>query len=181
MCPSRDAFSTYESLNSGSVLLGNNVECKAIGKGSIQIKVHDGKVQTLTDVHHILELKKSLISLGVLDSAGYQFAAQGGVMEVSKDSQIMMIGKNVNNLYILQGNTVPGPAYESPLRESKSSTTQHMCLQHTNEKDIGVWSKQHTSRSHLNSHHDFVRQSRVRFSTAVCGIEGRTVTDLQGS
>ena len=43
-------------------------------------------MQTLTDVHHIPELKKSLISLGVLDSAGYRFAAQGGVMEVSKDS-----------------------------------------------------------------------------------------------
>ena len=86
MCPSRYAFNTYESLNSGSVLLENNVECKVIGKGSIQIKVHDRSVQTLTDVHHISELKKNMISLGVLDSAGYQFAAQRGVMEVSKDS-----------------------------------------------------------------------------------------------
>ena len=58
-------------------------------------------MQTLTNVHHIPELKKSLISLGVLDFAGYRFAAQGGVMEVSKDSQIMVMGKKVNNLYIL--------------------------------------------------------------------------------
>ena len=76
---------------------------------------------------------------------------------------------------------MPSPAYESPSRESKSSTIQHMCLQHTNEKDIGVWRKQHTSRSHLNGHYGFVRQSRVRFNTAVRGIEGGTVTDLQGS
>ena len=134
-------------------------------------------MKTLADVHHIPELKKSLISLGVLDSASYRFAAQCGVMEVSKDSQIMMTGKKVNNIYILQGNTVPGPAYESPSRESKSSTTQNMCLQHTND-DIGVWHKQHTSRSHLNSHHDFIGQSRVRFNTAVRGIEGGANLDF---
>ncbi|KAK3013991.1 hypothetical protein RJ639_009544 [Escallonia herrerae] len=59
MCPNRDWFATYRSFDGGKVLMGD-VSCKVVGIGSIQIKMHDGVVRTLTDVRHVLELRKNL-------------------------------------------------------------------------------------------------------------------------
>ncbi|KAK3011590.1 hypothetical protein RJ639_012236 [Escallonia herrerae] len=64
MCPNRDWFVTYRSFDGGKVLTGNDVTCKVVGIGSIQIKMHDGIVRTLTDVRHVPELRKILIFLG---------------------------------------------------------------------------------------------------------------------
>jgi hypothetical protein len=64
MSHKRDWFTTYDSVNGGSVLMGNNVACKIIGIGTIKIRMHDGIVRTLTNVRHIPDLKKNLISLG---------------------------------------------------------------------------------------------------------------------
>ncbi|KAK3023754.1 hypothetical protein RJ639_044463 [Escallonia herrerae] len=58
MCPNRDWFAIYHSFDGGKVLMGNNVACKVVGIGSIQIRMHNGIVRTLTDVRHAPELRK---------------------------------------------------------------------------------------------------------------------------
>ena len=73
MCPHRDWFTTYEFADCGTILMGNDVSCKAIGIGSIKIKTHDGVVRTLTKVRHIPDSKCNLISLGTLESLGDRF------------------------------------------------------------------------------------------------------------
>jgi hypothetical protein len=73
--------------------------CKIVGFGSIQIKMHDGIVRTLTYVRHVLELRKNLIYLGVLDSSGYKCTTQGGVLKVSKGILVVMKTKRNGNLY----------------------------------------------------------------------------------
>ena len=50
--------------------MGNNATCKTVGIRSIRIKMYDGIVRTLTDVRHVLELRKNLISMEVLDDVG---------------------------------------------------------------------------------------------------------------
>jgi hypothetical protein len=70
MSPKRDWFTTYELVDDGSVLMGNDVACKIVGMGTIRIRMHDGIMRTLKNVRHILELKKNLISLCTLDSLG---------------------------------------------------------------------------------------------------------------
>ena len=52
--------------------MGNNVSCKTDGIGIIKIKMLDGIVRTLMEVRYVPNLKKRLISLGVLDSRGYK-------------------------------------------------------------------------------------------------------------
>jgi len=39
MCPSRDLFTTYESIGGGVVLMGNNAACKVFEKGRVRIKM----------------------------------------------------------------------------------------------------------------------------------------------
>ena len=62
--------------------MGNNVSCKIVGVGSIRIYMFDGIVRMLTNVRHVLELKKGLIYLGVLDLKGYKFVGQSGALQV---------------------------------------------------------------------------------------------------
>jgi hypothetical protein len=50
--------------------MGNDFPCKIVGVGSIQINKHDGYVINLTYVRHVPEIRKNLISFGVLDSPG---------------------------------------------------------------------------------------------------------------
>ena len=135
MCPNRDWFTTYQPIEGGVVLMGNNISCKVVGIGSIRIKMHDGVVRTLTNVRHILDLKKNLISLGTLDSQGCKYCTEGGVLRVCKGSLIVIKGKLVNGLYLLQGSTIVGVAVVSSSLDHDLDTTRlwHMHLRHTSE------------------------------------------------
>ncbi|KAH9733856.1 hypothetical protein KPL71_017172 [Citrus sinensis] len=42
MCPNIDFFKTFESIDGGKVLLGNNLACKVAGIGTISIRMFDG-------------------------------------------------------------------------------------------------------------------------------------------
>ena len=81
--------------------MGNDVPCKTVGISPIQIKMHDGVIRTLIEVCHVPELKKNLISVGVLDSKRFECSAEGGVMEIRKGSFVVMRGIKKGNLYIL--------------------------------------------------------------------------------
>ena len=72
----------------------------------------------------LLDLKKNLISLGTLDSNGYKLSAEGGVLRVNKGSLVVMKGKKVNTLYILQGSTVTGDAAVSMSEDPDLDTTR---------------------------------------------------------
>jgi hypothetical protein len=85
--------------------MGNDISCKVVGIGSIQIKMFDGSIKILTDVRHVPELRKNLMSLGVLDIGGYKSIVQGRVMKVYKGILLVMKAKKVGNLFLLEGRT----------------------------------------------------------------------------
>ena len=60
MCPKRKWFSTYKSYEGSSVLMGNTV-CKTVGIGNIHMRMFDGQVRAVTNIRHVLDLKKSLL------------------------------------------------------------------------------------------------------------------------
>ncbi|KAK2981085.1 hypothetical protein RJ640_012040 [Escallonia rubra] len=130
MCLNRDWFATYRSFYGGKVLMGNNVACKVVGICSIQIRMHDGIVRTLTDVRHIPELRKMLISLGTLDSNGCSYWAICGVMRIMKGALVVIKGLKQNSLYWLHGSTVTGAAAAAAASSSDidSDTTKLWAL-----------------------------------------------------
>ena len=101
MCPHRGWFSSYQTINGGFVFMGNNNPCKIVGIGSIKMKMFDGIVRTLTEVRHVPDLKRNLISLGELDSSGCKFTGQGEALKVSKGALVVMKAKMNGNLYTL--------------------------------------------------------------------------------
>ena len=52
----------------------------------------DGVVETLSNVRHVPHLKRNMISLSILDSKGYKYTCEGGVLKISKSTRIVMKG-----------------------------------------------------------------------------------------
>ena len=75
------------------MLMGNVASFKSFGIGSVQIIMHDSVVRTLIEVHHVLEPKKNLASVGAMESKGFSCWVKGGVFQIR--------GKGQENLYIL--------------------------------------------------------------------------------
>ena len=64
ICTHKDWLASYQIVNDGIVVLGDNHSCKIVRVGSVKSKMFDGVIRTLTNVRHVPKLKKKLISLG---------------------------------------------------------------------------------------------------------------------
>lgn len=141
MCPERSWFHTYEEFDGGAVLMGNDATVKTVGIGNIKVKMFDGKVRTLTNVRHVPDLKKNLVSLGALTANGCKFVGEGTDLKVVKGSLVMIKGQRfAANLYKMIGSTVTGDAAVGSEEEVEdTSKLWHMRLGHmsrSNNKNI---------------------------------------------
>ncbi|MDV3143386.1 MAG: hypothetical protein Q8761_03110, partial [Sweet potato little leaf phytoplasma] len=102
MTPTKGWFSTYREWDSGIVYMGNNNTCRVIGIGSVSLKLKDGTVKLLRNVRHVPNLKRNLISLGMLDSIGCTYGGSGGTLEIKKDQKTVLVGPKINGLYVLE-------------------------------------------------------------------------------
>ncbi|KAG8472196.1 hypothetical protein CXB51_036507 [Gossypium anomalum] len=193
MSPNRDWFTTYETVFEGVVLMGNNTSCKIAGFGTIKVKMFDGVVRTLSDVRHAPELKRNLISLNTLDSKGYRYTAESGVLKISKGSLIVMKGqRKTPKLYVLQGSTVTGDAAvaSSSLSDDNITKLWHMRLGHMSENGMvelskrGLLDGQRICKLNFYEHCVFRKQKRVRFTKGIHNTKGTLEyihSDLWGS
>ena len=180
MCPNQDWFSSYESIDGGVVLMGNNAPCKTIGIGTVRIRMADGIVRTLSDVRHVPDLKKNLISLGTLDANGCKFSAEGGVLKVSKGALVVMKARKVGSLYVLHGSIMTGSVAvsSSPMSDSDVTKLWHMRLGHMSEKGLtllrkrGLLCGQSTGKMDFCENCVFGKQKRLSFSTGIHKTRG---------
>ena len=139
ICPQKDFFITFEKVNGGRVLLGNNLACKVAGIGSISIKMYDGKVINLEQVRYVPELKTNLISLGMIDQLGYSIKVEKGELQIIRNGTVIMKGSRRNWLYVLNGLVIL-PVVNSV--SSDKTRLWHMRLAHMSEKGLKELSKQ---------------------------------------
>ena len=71
-------------------MMRNNASCKIVGIGTVRIKMFDGVIRTLGNVRHVPHLKRNMISLSILDSKGYKYTCEGGVLKISKGTLTVM-------------------------------------------------------------------------------------------
>ncbi|KAG8485766.1 hypothetical protein CXB51_019104 [Gossypium anomalum] len=171
MSPNRDWFTTYETVSEGVVLMGNNASCKITGVGTIKVKMFDGVARTLSNVRHVPEFKRNLTSLSILDSKGYRYTTESGVLKISKGSLVVMKGqRKIAKLDVLQGSTVTGDATvaSSCLSDDDITKLWHMRLGHMSDCDFGKQKRVrftrgiHTTKGTLEYiHSDLWRPSRV--------------------
>ena len=160
--------------------MGNNAVCKTIGLGTIKVKMFDGIVRTLSEVRHVPDLKKNLISLGALDAAGYRYTAEDGVLKVNKGAMVVMKGERNGNLYRLKGTTISGKAAVATPTESNDDTTKlwHLRLGHMSVNGLLELHKKQllkgvkTCKLEFCKYCVFGKQHKIRIKSAVHNSKG---------
>ncbi|KAG8472701.1 hypothetical protein CXB51_034566 [Gossypium anomalum] len=156
MSPNWDWFTTYKTMSEGAVLMGNNASCKITGVGTIKVKMFDGVVRTLSDVRHVLELKRTLILLSTLDSKRYRYTAESGGSTVTVDATVASFS----------------------LSDDDITKLWHMRLGHMNENGMvelskrGLLDGQGIYKLNFCEHCVFRKQKRVRFTRGIHNTKG---------
>ena len=115
--------------------MGNDAECNVIGTGNIRMRMFDGQVRTLTNVRHVPDMRKNLLSLGALEAQGFRFSGEGGVLKVSTGSMTVLKGERVVNLYRMKGSIIAGDASVSTEKED-TMRLWHMRLGHISSRGV---------------------------------------------
>lgn len=88
------------------MIIGNNAPYKIAGIGMVRI-IFDRAVKITGDVRHAPNLKKNLISFGVLDSKWFKYAGECKILKVSKGVIVLMKEqRRSTKLYVLWNSTI---------------------------------------------------------------------------
>lgn len=105
MCPNKGWFFNFEKLNDNVVCMGQWQHFTNNWNKINFLKV-SWFTRVLTDVRYIPNLKKNIISLGVLEFKDFTIIMWDRVLKIVSGALVLIKGIKKNNLYYLQGNTV---------------------------------------------------------------------------
>ncbi|GFZ16892.1 hypothetical protein Acr_26g0001620 [Actinidia rufa] len=142
LCRDREVFSTYAACER-RIWMANNTSIKVVGRGSVQFRMAEERSVTLTEVGHVPNLRKNLISIGMLDSKECNFNASRGTLRVSKGNKEMLWGKKIGGLYRLEGSVQTGRATirhgSSGISEKENGQGKQSLHSGTQNKHRGTW------------------------------------------
>ena len=80
----KDWLLNFQHIEGGKVLMGNNQPYNITGIGLVRFKRWDGTYRTLDNVRYVPNLRKNLISLGMIDSNEGFYKSDNGILRVMK-------------------------------------------------------------------------------------------------
>jgi len=98
------------------------------------MRMLDRHVRTHTNVRHILDLKKNLLSLGALNAQECKFLGADGGIKVTKGSMIILIREWTANLYKMIRSVIFCDA--SATTEKDTTKLWHKSLRHMSERGL---------------------------------------------
>ncbi|KAH9715705.1 hypothetical protein KPL71_021156 [Citrus sinensis] len=109
VCKDRSLFKSYKAMDDGSVLYMENSSTAIVkGKGNVQLEFTSGKTLTLTDVYHVPEVRKNLVSGSLLNKFGFKLVFESNKFILSKGGTFVgkgymyegMFKLNINNMNV---------------------------------------------------------------------------------
>ena len=86
--------------------MGDDHALEIVGIGTIKIKMFDGIVRTIQDVH-VKGPRNNLLSLGQIDSLRYKTHVENGIMKIVRGALVVMKAENTaTNLFMLKKETL---------------------------------------------------------------------------
>ncbi|GJX28768.1 hypothetical protein Tco_0236847, partial [Tanacetum coccineum] len=89
VCYSRDMFVDYNPVINHEVILDNNDHVDVAGTGTVVLRFTTGKVLTLSNVLHIPEISKCVVSVSKLDDLGYIVSLGTGGCVIQKSQKVI--------------------------------------------------------------------------------------------
>ncbi|KAK8588894.1 hypothetical protein V6N12_023306 [Hibiscus sabdariffa] len=139
MTSRREWFHDYEPILGGSVYSCNDHALEIVGVGTIKLKMYDETTKTVQDVRHVNDLKKNILSYGLLDNNASKIETQNRIMKVFHGELVVMkVKKIAANLYMLKGETLQEAEASIASFSSNFAMLWHQKLGHMLEQGIKV-------------------------------------------
>jgi len=84
VCADVSLFSTYQTDQASSLLMGNGARAAVRGVGTVDLKLTSGKTVQLKNVHHVPSIKKNIISGSLLCRDGYKLMFESNKFVLSR-------------------------------------------------------------------------------------------------
>ena len=112
VCKDKSCFKNYEPVEDGSVLyMGNSSTAAIKGKGTVDLEFTSGKCLTLTDVYHVPEVRKNLVSGSLLNKFGFKLVFESDKFILSKGGAFVGKGYLYEGMFKLNINKMNVSAY----------------------------------------------------------------------
>ncbi|PHU14265.1 hypothetical protein BC332_15470 [Capsicum chinense] len=107
VCTNKELFSSFALAQVEEMIyMANYATAKVEGTGKIYLKMTFGKVLTLNNVLYVLELRRNLISISLLDKNGFKCVIVSGKIVISKREMYVGKGYLTEALYKMNVMTV---------------------------------------------------------------------------
>ncbi|GKC59833.1 transposable element [Tanacetum coccineum] len=178
--PHREWFSNFEE-HEEVVYTADKTPLTTHGIGSVQLQNEDETIMTLKGVRYSPKLKTNLISVGTLESKGFEVRVKDEVMKIIFGVLVVMKGiRKINNTYHYKGRTVVGTVavVTDGDRNSEAVKLWHMRLGHAGEKSLNFLIKQgllkgpSSCKLDLCEHCINRKMTRVKFRTTIHKTQG---------
>ena len=102
ICYDRSIFSSYEPVKNGEqVFMGNSRSSPIAGKGKVLLKLTSGKVLQLSDVHHVPEMIRNLVSGALLNKVGVKLVFESDKLIFTRNGNFVGKGYYSDGLFVL--------------------------------------------------------------------------------
>ncbi|KAE8688664.1 arginine/serine-rich protein 45-like [Hibiscus syriacus] len=140
MTSRREWFHHYEPVLGGSVYSCNDHALEIVGVRTIKLKMYDGTIKV---VRNVKDLKKNLLSYGLLDNNASKIETRKGIMKVFRGALVVLkCEKIATNLYMLKGETLLVVEASVASCSSDSAMLWHQKLGHMSEQGMKVLAEQ---------------------------------------
>ena len=102
VCNNIVQFNTYDKSSiEQQVLMDNHNKAKVLGNGTVEMKMSSDKMLILTNVFHVLDIKKNLVFASFLCKNGVKVVLESNKLILSKNGIFVGKGYATNGMYKL--------------------------------------------------------------------------------
>ena len=102
VCNNKEQYKTYdESSIEQQVLMSNHNKAKVLVKGTVKVKMSFGKIMILTNIFHVPDIKKNLVSTNLLCKSGVKTVLESDKLILSKNRIFVGKGYATDGMYKL--------------------------------------------------------------------------------
>ena len=136
--------------------------------GNVSFRLHDGTTWELREVRYVPDLKRNLISLGLIDQNGFTIKLEFGRLLIMKGSKIVMKGSKRNVVCVLDGEAIISMTGVIVGTGGENTKLWHLTLGHMSIKRLKELKKQGVLGNDKKKELDFCEDYVFGKSTRNC-------------